>query len=121
LSSFHSSDSAFDGYFRQRYAGEEVRERLRAQKNLQALMGPFRPARCVGALAVSSNGVECVFDFGRPPYIPAKVVKAFLPAVVDVAQVMEAPFLVTREVATATDDTVMQTAATVSKAGLDLS
>lgn len=93
LNSFHTSDSTFDGYFRQRYAGEQIRERLREQKNLQTLMGPFRVARRVSAIAVSSNGVECVFDFGRPPYIPASAVRTFLPAVVEVAQVIEAPFL----------------------------
>lgn len=91
LTAFRSGDADFDAYFKERYAGEEIAEALSRTAGLGQLIRPFLGTRAVQSLAISPNGVECFFDYGRPPYIPVRTLEAFLPALTALAKQFEPP------------------------------
>jgi hypothetical protein len=91
LEAFRTGNSAFDGYFSDKYATAALVDSLQAAEGLTELIRPFRDARTVKSLAITPAGVECVFDYGRPPYIPKEALETFLPRLIEWARWFEVP------------------------------
>ena len=91
--SFRSGSGLVDDFFVCRYATEELAEGLTAlAAELERAVRPFRKARSEGLkdLAVTDEGIECVFDFGKPVHLPASVVERTLAELAALASVLEA-------------------------------
>ena len=91
--SFRSGSTLVDDFFVSRYATQELADGLTARAaELERAVRPFRKARSDGLkdLTVTSQGIECVFDFGKPVHLPASVVERTLEQLVALAKVLEA-------------------------------
>jgi hypothetical protein len=88
---FYSGDKRFDSFFKTRVASDMVADRLSAVERPSRLLDPFLGAyyRELKQLNVTPNGVSCVFDFGNPPHIPATAVELLLPAMIELARLVE--------------------------------
>ncbi len=91
MGTLFSRDKHFDAFFKTRHVGSEERARLEVLERPSELLAPFRHLRELKQLSVTDSGVSAVFDFGNPPHIPADVVEAVLPALVDLARLIEDP------------------------------
>jgi hypothetical protein len=91
MHTYYSGDKRFDAFFKTRYAGDQVATRLDAlehpRKLLEAFQGPY--FRQLKQLNITSNGVSCVLDFGNPPHIPGAAIELLLPAMAELARVIE--------------------------------
>jgi hypothetical protein len=90
---FRSGSALVDEFFVCRYATEEIAESIMARApELERAMRPFQKARSDGLkdLTVTSEGIECVFDFGKPVHLPASVVERTLTDLAVLAGVLEA-------------------------------
>jgi hypothetical protein len=88
----YSNDREFDRFFRTRFASEALAERLAQAKGLAAVVAPFRGAfaQNLKGLSVTSEGVTCNLDFGRPQHIPAEAIRELLPACLALIKLLEA-------------------------------
>jgi hypothetical protein len=93
MQTFFSGDKRFDGFFKTRYVGPDLEERLSQVENLRELVGPFQGPyyRQLKQLNVTPNGVSCILDFGNPPHIPPAAIEHLLPAMVSLARIVEPP------------------------------
>jgi hypothetical protein len=91
LARYFSGHKRFDAYFKTRYATKEIAERLAQAQNLTRLLAPLRGpyAREIRQVLVTSEGISCVLDFGNPPHLPPDAVEFLLPALVELARVIE--------------------------------
>jgi hypothetical protein len=91
MRTFYSGDKRFDTFFKTRYADDAVAERLAEVPQPSRLLEPFRGRyyRELKQLNITSNGISCVLDFGNPPHIPADAVQLLLPAMVQLARIIE--------------------------------
>lgn len=65
-------------------SGEESFERVR--ERLISLLDALRPHRSrLKEFTLDASRVECVFDFGTPPYLPASLVERILPPMLSLA------------------------------------
>jgi hypothetical protein len=65
-------------------SGEDSFERVR--ERLASLLDKLRPNRDrLKEFTLDESRVECVFDFGSPPYLPAAIVERILPAMLSLA------------------------------------
>lgn len=90
---FRSGSALVDDFFVCRYATEELADSLTARAgDLERVVRPFKKARSDGLkdLAVTSEGIECVFDYGKPVHLPASVVERTLAELAALASVLEA-------------------------------
>lgn len=87
---YRSGNRAVDGFFRTRYAADDLGRVLKAAA-LERLTRPLREgyARTLKHLIVSSNGVTCVLHFGNPRHIPSSAVLELVPALVALARLIE--------------------------------
>jgi hypothetical protein len=91
MGTLFSRDKHFDAFFKTRYVGSEERARLEDLERPSEMLAPFRQLRELKQLAITESGVSAVFDFGNPPHIPASVVEALLPPLVQLARLVEDP------------------------------
>jgi hypothetical protein len=91
MRTYFSGDKRFDGFFKTRYVGDETRDRLAAVPRPSRKLEPFmgRYYRELKQLNITPNGVSCVFDFGNPPHIPPPAIELLLPAMLDLARLIE--------------------------------
>jgi hypothetical protein len=91
MGTVYTSDKSFDAYFKTRFAAEMERDRLEALRSPSELIEPLRAVRELKELSITQTGINCVFDYGNPSYIPVTVVGALVPALVKLAQAFDAP------------------------------
>jgi hypothetical protein len=93
LEQAHTGVDAFDRLFKYRYAAPALLERLMASRaELRAGLAPFRRRRAshLRDFVVKPEGIDCYFDFGKPPHIPASVVEEVLEESAALADLIEA-------------------------------
>lgn len=89
----HTGVEAFDRLFRYRNADPVLLDRLLASRSeLRAALAPFRARRATHLrdFVVKPEGIDCYFDFGKPPHIPASVVEEVLVDAAALADLIEA-------------------------------
>lgn len=91
MHTYYSSDRKFDAFFKTRFASSEVAARLAEIPTPRRLIEPFRGSyyRELKQVNITHHGVSCVFDFGNPPHLPADAVEQLLPAMIEVARIVE--------------------------------
>jgi hypothetical protein len=93
LARAHTGIEAFDRLFRHRYADPVLLETLmESRSELRARLLPFRVRRSshLKDFVVKPEGIDCYFDFGKPPHIPLSVVRQVLAETADLADLIEA-------------------------------
>ena len=86
----HTGDRKFDAFFKDRFASPDIATALESNANLGSYVAPFEPwKQQIVALSVSPGGLECSLEFGKPRYIPCKVVEALVPALTRIAKLLE--------------------------------
>jgi hypothetical protein len=91
MGTLFSRDKQFDAFFKTRHVGSDEQARLEELPRPSELLAPFRHVRELKQLSMTASGVSAVFDFGNPPHIPADVVEGLLPAMVELARLIEEP------------------------------
>ena len=81
----------FDSFFKTRMVSEEIAERLSQAERPNELLKPFRGPyyRELKQLNVTPNGVSCILNFGNPPHIPVPAIEVLLPAMIELARLIE--------------------------------
>lgn len=92
LDPFDSRSKTFDRLMKDRFAREELAEALEAraeplERAVAAVLGAV--GKALQELSIRDDAIECVVDFGKPPYIPAPVVKKGLEALTGLARLVE--------------------------------
>jgi hypothetical protein len=84
--SFSFQNLADDRWAKNRFISEGVAPEpwIEATRRILSAIGADRDR--LEAFTVDADKVECVFNFGSPPYLPARVVERVLPAMVELAR-----------------------------------
>lgn len=86
---FRPPSTVLSSQFKTAQASDAIMERINSNRELPAVIKPLKFLRELKTLSVTESGVTAVFDYGRPPYIPASVVEDVLPRLFALARVVE--------------------------------
>jgi hypothetical protein len=90
-SSFRPIDKVLSKLFKTCHASGPLVRALNEAEGLGEALKPLFFVRELKTLSVTAGGVNAVFDFGSPPYIPAELVDDVLPRLLKLASVFESP------------------------------
>src|SRR5690606_9879415 len=93
-SSFRPGDKVLSKLFKTCHASGSLVRALNETEDMGAALKPLFFVRELKTLSVTASGVNEVFDFGSPPYIPAELVDELLPRLVKLASVFEQTLIV---------------------------